>query len=236
MVEAGQALCRFDDPEYKEPASYDDLLSYYNQRDHKIIDRHLIQDALEKLRICTIEIQTNTGFKSYEDQYQSLLRNLDPTPRLSANSSSISTTTACACPMRPRSGSMASTSSPISITSRASGCSVTAPRTTNQQSKQTMKPSARPSWRAATRSGSITTRTIWPTKVAAASRHFQEGPLMELAQSFLQPGKLVSLRGRDWIVLPSDDPDLLVVKPLGGSDDEITGIYLPLAIDGRPTS
>jgi superfamily II DNA or RNA helicase len=47
----------------------------------------------------------------------------------------------------------------------------------------------------------------------------------------LQPGKLVSLRGRDWIVLPSDDPDLLVVKPLGGSEDEIAGIYLPLEID-----
>ena len=58
---------------------------------------------------------------------------------------------------------------------------------------------------------------------------------MELAQSSLRPGKLVTLRGRDWIVLPSDDPDLLVVKPLGGSDDETTGIYLPLAIDGdRP--
>ena len=47
----------------------------------------------------------------------------------------------------------------------------------------------------------------------------------------LQPGKLVSLRGRDWIVLPSDDPDLLVVKPLGGSEDEIAGIYLPLGIE-----
>lgn len=45
-----------------------------------------------------------------------------------------------------------------------------------------------------------------------------------------QPGKLVTLRGRDWIVLPSENPDLLIVKPLGGSDDEITGIYLPLAI------
>ena len=50
------------------------------------------------------------------------------------------------------------------------------------------------------------------------------------SQASLQPGKLVSLRGRDWIVLPSDDRDLLVVKPLGGSDDEIAGIYLPLAI------
>ena len=46
----------------------------------------------------------------------------------------------------------------------------------------------------------------------------------------LQPGKLVALRGRDWVVLPSDAPDLLVVKPLGGSDEETTGIYLPLEI------
>jgi hypothetical protein len=47
----------------------------------------------------------------------------------------------------------------------------------------------------------------------------------------LQPGKLVTLRGREWVVLPSDDPDnLLIVKPLGGSDDEVTGIYLPLDI------
>ncbi|TAL92124.1 MAG: DEAD/DEAH box helicase [Paraburkholderia sp.] len=44
----------------------------------------------------------------------------------------------------------------------------------------------------------------------------------------LQPGKLVSLRGRDWVVLPSDDDELLVLRPLGGSDDEITGLYLPL--------
>jgi superfamily II DNA or RNA helicase len=71
-------LCRFDDEQYKEPASYDDLLSYYNQRDHKIIDRHLIQNALEKLRICSIEIQTNAGFGSYDEQYESLMRNLDP--------------------------------------------------------------------------------------------------------------------------------------------------------------
>ena len=56
-----------------------------------------------------------------------------------------------------------------------------------------------------------------------------------LDQASLRPGKLVTLRGRDWIVLPSDDADLLVVKPLGGSDDEITGIYLPLEMAGdRP--
>src|ERR1035441_9107045 len=42
------------------------------------------------------------------------------------------------------------------------------------------------------------------------------------------PGTLVNLRNRDWVVLPSEDPDLLVVKPLGGSEEEVAGIYLPL--------
>lgn len=42
------------------------------------------------------------------------------------------------------------------------------------------------------------------------------------------PGSLVNVRGRDWVVLPSVDKDLLVIKPLGGSEEETTGIYLPL--------
>lgn len=46
--------------------------------------------------------------------------------------------------------------------------------------------------------------------------------------STFSPGMLVSLRNRDWVVLPSDSPDLLVVKPLGGADEETTAIYLPL--------
>lgn len=38
-------------------------------------------------------------------------------------------------------------------------------------------------------------------------------------------GSLVSARGREWLVLPeSEQPDLLVLKPLGATDDEITGI------------
>jgi superfamily II DNA or RNA helicase len=43
-------------------------------------------------------------------------------------------------------------------------------------------------------------------------------------------GSLVRARSREWVVQPSPDPDLVVLKPLGGSDDEITGIYLPLKI------
>lgn len=42
------------------------------------------------------------------------------------------------------------------------------------------------------------------------------------------PGSLVHVRNRDWIVLPSEDPDILRIKPLGGAESEITGIYLPL--------
>jgi len=43
-----------------------------------------------------------------------------------------------------------------------------------------------------------------------------------------KPGKLVRARGRDWVVQPSPDPELVLLKPLGGTDAEITGIYLPL--------
>lgn len=41
-------------------------------------------------------------------------------------------------------------------------------------------------------------------------------------------GSLVKARGREWVVLPGPDDRLLMVRPLGGTDDETTGIYLPL--------
>ncbi|MEY8040049.1 helicase-related protein [Saccharopolyspora cebuensis] len=37
-------------------------------------------------------------------------------------------------------------------------------------------------------------------------------------------GSLVHARGRDWVVLPNSDEKLLVVRPLGGSDDDVTGL------------
>lgn len=47
------------------------------------------------------------------------------------------------------------------------------------------------------------------------------------------PGTMIHLRGRDWVVQPSDSPnDLLLIKPLGGSDDETTGVFLPLEFEG----
>ena len=38
------------------------------------------------------------------------------------------------------------------------------------------------------------------------------------------PGALVRARGRDWVVLAHDDPEWVMVRPLGGTDDETTGI------------
>jgi hypothetical protein len=77
VVEQAISLCRYDDMSYKGPASYDDLLSYYNQRDHKIIDRRLIKDTLDKLRLCRIEVQANPSYASYDDHYQAMRRGLD---------------------------------------------------------------------------------------------------------------------------------------------------------------
>lgn len=41
-------------------------------------------------------------------------------------------------------------------------------------------------------------------------------------------GSLVKARGREWVVLPESDEKMLILRPLGGKDDEIAGIYLPL--------
>ncbi len=41
-------------------------------------------------------------------------------------------------------------------------------------------------------------------------------------------GALIKARNRDWVVLPSNDDNLVLLKPLGGTEEEITGVYLPL--------
>lgn len=43
-------------------------------------------------------------------------------------------------------------------------------------------------------------------------------------------GSLVRVRERDWVVLPSDDADILFLRPLSGSESEICGIHR--AIEG----
>lgn len=50
-------------------------------------------------------------------------------------------------------------------------------------------------------------------------------------------GTLIHARGRDWVVLPSESEDLLRLKPLDGREEDVAGIFIPLAKDGdiRPS-
>jgi superfamily II DNA or RNA helicase len=57
-----------------------------------------------------------------------------------------------------------------------------------------------------------------------------------MEKTTLSPGKLVKYRDRRWIVLPSDDKDLYLLKPLGGSDHEITGMYKSIDLPGEEIS
>ena len=43
-----------------------------------------------------------------------------------------------------------------------------------------------------------------------------------------QTGTLVNFRNRPWVVQKSNDPEVLLIKPLGGTDAESAGLYLPL--------
>jgi len=51
-------------------------------------------------------------------------------------------------------------------------------------------------------------------------------------------GSLVSARGREWVIQPESDLEskLLVLRPLGGAEDEVTGISLHLEPDVRPAT
>lgn len=49
------------------------------------------------------------------------------------------------------------------------------------------------------------------------------------------PGALVTARGRDWVVLPESADDFLILRPLGGSNDDIAGV-LPAFEQVRPAA
>jgi hypothetical protein len=56
-------------------ASYQDLLSYYNQRDHDILNRREIKEVLEQLMDC--DYSPNQGSNDYDSQYKYLIDNYD---------------------------------------------------------------------------------------------------------------------------------------------------------------
>jgi hypothetical protein len=80
MIDEAYTLCRFHEKSYKDEASYDDLLSYYNQRHHEQINRFEIEDALRRLRVCDVELtipSTNDESFGYDERYQGILKTID---------------------------------------------------------------------------------------------------------------------------------------------------------------
>jgi superfamily II DNA or RNA helicase len=47
-------------------------------------------------------------------------------------------------------------------------------------------------------------------------------------------GSLVRARGREWVVLPESTENLLVLRPLGGAENEIAGVYVGAGKSGAP--
>jgi len=43
-----------------------------------------------------------------------------------------------------------------------------------------------------------------------------------------QVGSLVRVRGREWVVLPSESPEILRLRPLSGGEDELSAIHMQL--------
>jgi len=59
---------------------------------------------------------------------------------------------------------------------------------------------------------------------------FRGAQLADLATGEFTIGSLVRAREREWVVLPSDDPEVLRLRPLSGSESEVCGIHK--AIEG----
>lgn len=77
VIQKAIELCRFDDPDYKNPASYDDLLSYYNQRHHLEIDRAYIKEALDMMSNSEMQYGLKNDQTDYESVYQSMINSYD---------------------------------------------------------------------------------------------------------------------------------------------------------------
>jgi len=82
IMKEAYKICFFKDEVEQEgeivPATYDDLLSYYNQYYHRKIDRNLVRDALQVLQHSNLEIFANKAFNDYDAHYEFMQAARDP--------------------------------------------------------------------------------------------------------------------------------------------------------------
>lgn len=77
VVEEAWKVCQFDTDPSLVPASYDNLLDYYNQRHHPRINRWEIKGALERLAACSFETVKSPPFADYDDHYERIGKLID---------------------------------------------------------------------------------------------------------------------------------------------------------------
>ena len=86
VVEKAYEICHFTKPKEEEKelpqASYDDLLSYYNQYHHKLLDRHKIKGALELLKVAEPDPKKKGTNRNYSEQLEYLRERIDPNSSL----------------------------------------------------------------------------------------------------------------------------------------------------------
>ncbi|MCB9019436.1 MAG: DEAD/DEAH box helicase [Chitinophagales bacterium] len=83
VIQEAYRICFVVDDEEKSddelvPATYEDLLNYYNQSDHLRIDRRYIRQALQQLQEADLDMDRSSDHPDYESQYQHLQTNRDP--------------------------------------------------------------------------------------------------------------------------------------------------------------
>jgi hypothetical protein len=77
VVTEAYRICQFEENiDETVKATYQDLLTYYNQRDHHNINRFEIKEALAMLMACDSE-PLNSGGRTYQEQYDWLLARVD---------------------------------------------------------------------------------------------------------------------------------------------------------------
>ncbi len=75
IADAALDICHFQEPKQScVQACYECLLSYSNQFDHALIDRHLIKPVLDELEKSTVQIEGTPR----DELYQTLLKQTDP--------------------------------------------------------------------------------------------------------------------------------------------------------------
>lgn len=56
--------------------------------------------------------------------------------------------------------------------------------------------------------------------------HETINPPVDTSDALFDIGAMIKVRGRDWVILPESSQEFLRLKPLGGNDSEIAGIYV----------